>query len=69
MGTQGPRDDALEFEDAVGGIPDAVWQYLVALIEMRRVDRNRLAGGLIDEADRALVRSQYVMAQIRPVAR
>jgi len=27
MGTQGPRDDALEFEDAVGGIPDAVWQY------------------------------------------
>ncbi|MFC7323555.1 SPFH domain-containing protein [Halorubrum rutilum] len=27
MGTQGPRDDTLEFEDAVGGIPDAVWQY------------------------------------------
>ncbi|WP_144798359.1 SPFH domain-containing protein [Halorubrum depositum] len=27
MGTQGPRGDALELEDAVGGIPDAVWQY------------------------------------------
>ena len=27
MGTQGPRGDALELGDAVGGIPDAVWQY------------------------------------------
>ena len=27
MGTQGPRGDTLELEDAVGGIPDAVWQY------------------------------------------
>ncbi|OYR43707.1 MULTISPECIES: SPFH domain-containing protein [unclassified Halorubrum] len=27
MGTQGPRGETLELEDAVGGIPDAVWQY------------------------------------------
>ncbi|MFC7187903.1 SPFH domain-containing protein [Halorubrum yunnanense] len=27
MGTQGPRDDTLELEDAMGGIPDSVWQY------------------------------------------
>ncbi|WP_280586493.1 SPFH domain-containing protein [Halorubrum sp. Boch-26] len=27
MGTQGPRGDTLDLDDAVGGIPDAVWQY------------------------------------------
>ncbi|EMA68028.1 SPFH domain-containing protein, partial [Halorubrum kocurii] len=27
MGTQGPRGDTFELEDAMGGIPDSVWQY------------------------------------------
>ncbi|WP_050033298.1 SPFH domain-containing protein [Halorubrum halophilum] len=28
MGTQGPRDDALEIGEATGSIPDAVWRYV-----------------------------------------
>ncbi|WP_435073919.1 SPFH domain-containing protein [Halorubrum sp. HHNYT27] len=28
MGTQGPRGDAFEIGDAVGSIPDGVWQYI-----------------------------------------
>ena len=35
MGTQGPRGEPFEMEDAVGQIPDSVWQYLalgVALV-------------------------------------
>ena len=28
MGTNGPRGDAVDMSDAVGAIPDAVWQYL-----------------------------------------
>jgi len=27
MGTQGPRGDTFDLEDAMGGIPDSVWQY------------------------------------------
>ncbi|GAB3707902.1 SPFH domain-containing protein [Halorubrum pallidum] len=28
MGTNGPRGDAVEMSDAVGAVPDSVWQYL-----------------------------------------
>ncbi|MFO8116251.1 MAG: SPFH domain-containing protein [Halorubrum sp.] len=27
MGTQGPRGDTFDLEDAMGGVPDSVWQY------------------------------------------
>ena len=28
MGTNGPRGDAVDMSDAVGAVPDSVWQYL-----------------------------------------